>query len=148
MNARNPVAHAATPAEALARIRAWNDPALCIHLPEQPPEASSDAVRGLPFVVKDNIDVAGMPTTAGCPGFAYQPAADAAVVARLRAAGHVPVAKVNLDQFATGLVGTRSPYGERVPTKPVANWSRLVLPSTIAPAAISRSIEDAVTVAV
>ena len=66
---------------------------------------------GVPFAVKDNIDVAGVPTTAACPGFAYVAERDATVVARLRAAGAVPVAKANLDQFATGLVGTRSPYG-------------------------------------
>ena len=88
----------------IERIRAYADPALCLHLPAQ-------VAEGQPFVVKDNIDVAGMPTTAGCPSFAYQPAADAEVVARLRVAGCVPVAKVNLDQFATGLVGTRSPSG-------------------------------------
>ncbi|WP_342547861.1 allophanate hydrolase [Paenibacillus sp. FSL P2-0089] len=67
---------------------------------------------GIPFAVKDNIDVKGLPTTAACPEFAYQPEADAAVVARLVAAGAIPVGKSNLDQFATGLVGVRSPYGE------------------------------------
>jgi allophanate hydrolase len=61
--------------------------------------------------VKDNIDVEGMPTTAACPAFSYVPAADAEVVRRLRAAGAIPLGKANLDQFATGLVGTRSPYG-------------------------------------
>jgi len=66
---------------------------------------------GVPFVVKDNIDVAHHPTTAGCPGYEYVAAADATVVALLRAAGAVVVGKANLDQFATGLVGTRSPYG-------------------------------------
>jgi allophanate hydrolase len=66
---------------------------------------------GLPFAVKDNIDVAGWPTTAGCPEFAYTAKEDAAVVARLRQLGAIPVGKTNLDQFATGLVGTRSPYG-------------------------------------
>lgn len=66
---------------------------------------------GIPFAVKDNIDVAGLPTTAACPAFAYQPAADATVVARLRAAGAIVIGKTNLDQFATGLNGTRSPYG-------------------------------------
>lgn len=66
---------------------------------------------GIPFAVKDNIDVAGLPTTAACPAFAYDPAQDAAVVARLRAAGAMVIGKTNLDQFATGLNGTRSPYG-------------------------------------
>ena len=66
---------------------------------------------GVPFAVKDNIDVAGWPTTAACPAFAYEAPADATVVARLRAAGAICVGKTNLDQFATGLVGTRSPYG-------------------------------------
>lgn len=66
---------------------------------------------GVPFVIKDNIDLAGVPTTAGCPDFAYLPARSAFVVERLVAAGAVPLGKTNLDQFATGLVGTRSPYG-------------------------------------
>jgi len=66
---------------------------------------------GIPFVVKDNIDVAGVPTTAGCPEFAYTPAQDSNVVAKLRAAGAIVLGKTNLDQFATGLNGTRSPYG-------------------------------------
>jgi len=68
-------------------------------------------LAGVPFAVKDNIDVAGLPTTAGCPAFAYQPAQTAFVVARLQAAGAVLIGKTNLDQFATGLVGSRSPYG-------------------------------------
>ncbi len=66
---------------------------------------------GIPFAVKDNIDVAGLPTTAACPAFAYTPGASAAVVDRLRAAGALCVGKTNMDQFATGLVGIRSPYG-------------------------------------
>ena len=66
---------------------------------------------GVPFLAKDNIDVAGVPTTAGCPGFSTIPKQDATVVALLRAAGAIVVGKSNLDQFATGLVGTRSPYG-------------------------------------
>jgi len=66
---------------------------------------------GVPFAVKDNVDVEGMETTAGCPAYAYEADADATVVARLRAAGAMLVGKTNLDQFATGLVGTRSPYG-------------------------------------
>jgi allophanate hydrolase len=68
-------------------------------------------LSGLTFAIKDNIDLAGVPTTAGCPDFAYTPPKSAAVVERLMAAGAVPVGKTNLDQFATGLVGTRSPYG-------------------------------------
>ena len=68
-------------------------------------------LAGAPFAVKDNIDVAGTPTTAGCPAFAYTPEHSAVVVDRLRAAGAVLMGKTNLDQFATGLVGTRSPYG-------------------------------------
>lgn len=66
---------------------------------------------GLPFAVKDNIDVTGLETTAACPEFAYAAGSDAVVVARLLAAGAVLVGKTNLDQFATGLNGTRSPYG-------------------------------------
>ncbi|MFI4933733.1 MAG: allophanate hydrolase [Caulobacterales bacterium] len=68
-------------------------------------------LAGAPFAVKDNIDVAGSPTTAGCPAFAYDPAETAPVVTRLLAAGAVLIGKTNLDQFATGLVGARSPYG-------------------------------------
>ncbi len=66
---------------------------------------------GVPYAVKDNIDVAGWPTTAACPAFAYTAQADAHAVARLTEAGAICVGKTNLDQFATGLVGTRSPYG-------------------------------------
>jgi len=66
---------------------------------------------GIPFAIKDNIDLAGVPTTAACPQFAYRPARSARVVERLVAAGAIPLGKTNLDQFATGLVGTRSPYG-------------------------------------
>jgi allophanate hydrolase len=67
---------------------------------------------GMPFAVKDNIDLANVPTTAGCPEYQYVPTESAVVVAKLVAAGAVPVGKTNMDQFATGLVGTRSPYGE------------------------------------
>ena len=66
---------------------------------------------GVPFAVKDNIDVIGCPTTAACPAFAYVADKDAFVVARLKAAGALCIGKTNLDQFATGLVGVRSPYG-------------------------------------
>ena len=71
---------------------------------------------GVPFAVKDNIDVAGLLTTAACPGFAYTPEKSATVVQRLIDAGAIVIGKVNLDQFATGLVGVRSPYG--VPRNP------------------------------
>ena len=66
---------------------------------------------GIPFAVKDNIDVAGMPTTAACPEFEYVPQATASCVRRLQDAGALLIGKTNLDQFATGLTGTRSPYG-------------------------------------
>jgi allophanate hydrolase len=66
---------------------------------------------GIPFAVKDNIDVAGLPTTVGCPAYAFMPTESATVVTRLEAAGAILIGKTNLDQFATGLVGTRSPYG-------------------------------------
>lgn len=66
---------------------------------------------GIPFAVKDNVDVAGWPTTAACPAFEYIAKQDATAVARLKAAGAIVIGKTNLDQFATGLVGTRSPYG-------------------------------------
>ncbi len=82
----------------VARAEALTDPSLPLY--------------GIPFAVKDNIDVAGMPTTAACPAFAYTPQEDATVVRLLRDAGAIVVGKTNLDQFATGLVGTRSPYGE------------------------------------
>src|SRR4051812_18464170 len=66
---------------------------------------------GVPFAAKDNIDVVGMPTTAACPAFAYEPRTNAHAVQRLLDAGAVCLGKTNLDQFATGLVGARSPYG-------------------------------------
>jgi allophanate hydrolase len=66
---------------------------------------------GIPFVIKDNIDLAGVPTTAACPQYSYVPARSSAVVQRLLDAGAIPLGKTNLDQFATGLVGTRSPHG-------------------------------------
>jgi allophanate hydrolase len=68
-------------------------------------------LAGVPYAAKDNIDVAGFETTAACPAFAYQPAASAGVTEQLSAAGAICIGKTNLDQFATGLVGTRSPYG-------------------------------------
>lgn len=73
-------------------------------------------LAGVPYAVKDNIDVAGLDTTAACPAFAFQPSQSADVVASLAAAGAICIGKTNLDQFATGLVGTRSPYG--VPCNP------------------------------
>ncbi|MEP4546681.1 MAG: allophanate hydrolase [Saccharospirillum sp.] len=102
------------------RLRAVGDAGIFIHLPDEA-EALQQAdalgafnkdqpLWGIPFAVKDNIDVAGMPTTAACPAFEYAPETDAHVIACLRAAGAIPVGKTNLDQFATGLVGVRSPY--------------------------------------
>jgi allophanate hydrolase len=73
--------------------------------------AGRGALAGLRFAVKDNIDVAGLPTTAGCPAFAHEPARSATVVDKLAAAGAQLVGKTNLDQFACGLNGTRTPYG-------------------------------------
>lgn len=78
------------------------------------PEPAS--LRGLTFAIKDNIDLAGVPTTAACPDFEYTPSASASVVQRLLDAGAIPLGKTNLDQFATGLVGVRSPYG--IPVNP------------------------------
>lgn len=80
-----------------------------------PEQAAALPLYGIPFAVKDNIDAAGLPTTVACPDFAYTPEKSATVVQRLLDAGALLVGKTNLDQFATGLVGTRSPYG------PVAN---------------------------
>ncbi|WP_237154364.1 allophanate hydrolase [Oryzibacter oryziterrae] len=108
-------------AEAYDRIAAYADPAVWITLrPREEALAEARALDaapvrgplfGVPFAVKDNIDVKGLPTTAACPDYAYEPAEDATVVARLRAAGAIVVGKTNLDQFATGLNGSRSPYG-------------------------------------
>lgn len=74
-------------------------------------DAVSLPLAGVPFAVKDNIDVAGFPTTAACPAFRYVASVDATVVERLQEAGAIVIGKTNMDQFATGLVGTRSPYG-------------------------------------
>jgi allophanate hydrolase len=74
-------------------------------------DPASLPLYGIPFAIKDNIDLAGVPTTAACPAFAYTPEQSAFVVERLIRAGAIPIGKTNLDQFATGLVGTRSPYG-------------------------------------
>ena len=80
------------------------------HLKDMDPQQAP--LWGIPFAIKDNIDLQGVPTTAGCPMFAYTPSDHATVVQRLVDAGAIPIGKTNLDQFATGLVGTRSPYGE------------------------------------
>ena len=112
----------ATVARTYARIRAHGDPAIFITLRDEADalaEATALAANGdtdlplygVPFAVKDNIDVKGLPTTAACPAFAYDPGKDATCVARLRRAGAIVIGKTNLDQFATGLVGVRSPYG-------------------------------------
>lgn len=116
-----------TIARSFARIRAHDDPAVFISLRDEADtlaearavakrDAASLPLFGVPVAVKDNIDVAGLPTTAACPAFSYSPEVDATAVARLRAAGAIVVGKTNLDQFATGLVGVRSPYG--VPRNP------------------------------
>jgi allophanate hydrolase len=120
---------AQTVARSYQRIRHHNDPAIFISLRDEK-QALAEAERlaarkdaallplyGIPVAVKDNVDVAGLPTTAACPAFAYTPARDATSVARLRAAGAIVIGKTNLDQFATGLVGVRSPYG--IPTNPL-----------------------------
>jgi allophanate hydrolase len=104
-----------------ARMAALDDPGIFIHMvPSGDAKAKAaqfppfDPVRyplwGVPFAVKDNIDVAGLPTTAACPDFAYVPEADASVVAKLIEAGAILIGKTNLDQFATGLVGVRTPH--------------------------------------
>jgi allophanate hydrolase len=109
-------------ARSFARIRAHGDPAVFITLREEA-EVRAEAAAlgragdtalplfGIPVAVKDNIDVRGLPTTAACPAFLYRPAKDATAVAKLRAAGALILGKTNLDQFATGLVGVRTPYG-------------------------------------
>src|SRR5260370_10078601 len=119
---------ARTAARSFQRIRDHNDPAIFISLRDEN-EALAEAealsakdaaqlpLYGIPVAVKDNIDVLGLPTSAGCPAFSYMPSHDATAVARLRAAGAIIIGKTNLDQFATGLVGVRSPYG--IPTNPL-----------------------------
>lgn len=123
-----------TPAQTVARtyrrIREHNDPAIFISLRDEKDalaEAEALAAKvagalplfGVPVAVKDNIDAKGLPTTAACPAFSYSPANDSTAVAKLRAAGAIVIGKTNLDQFATGLVGVRSPYG--IPVNPVRN---------------------------
>ncbi|MBR1228067.1 allophanate hydrolase [Bradyrhizobium sp. AUGA SZCCT0176] len=123
-----------TPAQTVARsyqrIRDHNDPAVFISLrDEKDALAEAEALSandpatlpllGVPVAVKDNIDALGLPTTAACPAFSYLPTRDSTAVAKLRAAGAIIIGKTNLDQFATGLVGVRSPYG--TPVNPVRN---------------------------
>jgi allophanate hydrolase len=119
---------AQTVARSYQRIRDHDDPAVFIGLRDEK-DALAEAERlsatdaaalplfGVPVAVKDNIDVLGLTTTAACPDFAYKPSHDATAVARLRAAGAIIIGKTNLDQFATGLVGVRSPYG--IPKNPI-----------------------------
>jgi len=121
-----------TPAQTVARsyqrIRDYNDPAVFISLRVErdalaeaeglaAKNASALPLYGVPVAVKDNIDALGMATTAACPAFAYAPVHDSTAVAKLRAAGAIVIGKTNLDQFATGLVGVRSPYG--IPVNPI-----------------------------
>ena len=106
--------------EIFNRLNSVNDPGIFIHLRDQNSLRNEAAALGsfdpdmplwgIPFVAKDNIDVAGIPTTAACPEYAYTPTVDAFVITKLRAAGAILIGKTNLDQFATGLVGLRTPY--------------------------------------
>jgi allophanate hydrolase len=115
-----------SPAETVARsyrrIRDYNDSAVFISLRDEKDalkeaealsakDARALPLFGVPVGVKDNIDALGLPTTAACPAFSYAPSRDATSVAKLRAAGAIIIGKTNLDQFATGLVGVRTPYG-------------------------------------
>ena len=106
--------------EVYRRIRAFESNPIWIYLiPEQVAAAAVGALLeptkqtlfGIPFAVKDNIDSANLPTTAGCPAYAYIAKENAAVVQQLLNEGAILIGKTNLDQFATGLVGVRSPYG-------------------------------------
>ena len=119
---------AETVARSYQRIRDYNDPAVFITLREEKDaladaealnakDAASLPLLGIPIAVKDNIDVLGLPTTAACPAFSYMPTRDSTAVAKLGAAGAIVIGKTNLDQFATGLVGVRSPYG--IPVNPI-----------------------------
>jgi allophanate hydrolase len=95
----------------IARLAAEDVLARAAAVDERVARGENLPLAGVPFAVKDNIDLAGTPTTAACPAFAYTPDADATVVTHLVAAGAVPIGKTNLDQFATGLTGARSPHG-------------------------------------
>ncbi len=107
--------------EVFTRLEAVNDPGIFIHLCDKESLlAQADTLGtydpdmplwGIPFAAKDNIDVGGISTTAACPAYAYLPDEDAFVIAKLRAAGALMIGKTNLDQFATGLVGVRTPFG-------------------------------------
>src|SRR5690606_7943501 len=88
-----------------AELRPWLE--ALKHLPRD-----TSPLWGIPFAIKDNIDLAGVPTTVACPAVNRVPTRSATVVERLIAAGAIPLGKTNLDQFATGLVGVRSPFGE------------------------------------
>ncbi|MDX6677925.1 MAG: allophanate hydrolase [Solirubrobacteraceae bacterium] len=115
---------ASDPAEVVARAyeraRSASQPAWISLVPWDRVRASLARLRaagpdlplyGIPFAIKDNIDLEGVPTTAACPAFAYTPRESAFAVSRLVAAGAIPIGKTNMDQFATGLTGTRTPFG-------------------------------------
>lgn len=112
---------AAVVEEVYRRLTAADDPGIFLHVADRdavlcevaalgPFDPAAKPLWGIPFAIKDNIDAAGTPTTAACPTFAYYAERDAFVVARLRRAGAILIGKTNLDQFATGLVGLRTPY--------------------------------------
>ena len=120
--------------EVYRRITRVNDPGIFINLREKE-EVKHEAAKlsekkvlnkplwGIPFVIKDNIDVSGIPTTAACPAFAYTPKKDSFVVNKILTAGALLIGKTNLDQFATGLVGTRTPY-----TPPKNTFNKEIIP--------------------
>lgn len=116
-------------ADLLQRIEAVDNPAVWIYqlsaeelepylLKLEAADPSTLPLYGIPFAIKDNIDLAGIPTTAACAAYSYVPKASSPVVEKLIQAGAIPLGKTNLDQFATGLVGVRSPYG--APRNPIA----------------------------
>ena len=121
LSVRQGFANGATPEdlvrEIYRRIESRGDDSVWIHLPPLEealanlPQDPTLPLYGLPFAVKDNIDVKGWPTTAGCQEYSFVAACDSNAVRRMREAGAIPIGKTNLDQFATGLVGTRSPFG-------------------------------------